>query len=248
MLDCAGEFSFGKDFGADDLAARFGSLSSADLLRAMTREFPHGKLALVSSFGTESAVLLHMVATIDRTLPVIFLETGKLFAETMMYRDLLLNRLRLADVRSITPAAEHIAEYDPDGTLFERDPDLCCAIRKTMPLDNALEGVQAWITGRKRAQGGLRGSIQPVETGPEGPGPGGRIVVNPLYDWTRADLDAYFERHRLPRHPLEEQGYRSIGCATCTLRVEAGDPERAGRWAGTGKTECGIHLPRQKTL
>ena len=158
----------------------------------------------------------------------------------MMYRDLLLNRLRLANVRSITPSAGQLAAYDPDGTLFERDPDLCCAIRKTMPLDEALDGVEAWITGRKRAQGGLRGAIQPVEMGPDG-----RIVVNPLYDWSRADLDGYFERHRLPRHPLEEQGYRSIGCASCTVRAGAGEAERAGRWAGTGKTECGIHLPRQ---
>jgi phosphoadenosine phosphosulfate reductase len=236
MLDCAGDFT-----RADALSARFGALPAADLLPAMAAAFPPGRLALVSSFGTESAVLLHMASVIDRRLPVIFLDTGKLFPQTMMYRDLLLNRLRLTDIRSITPSAEQLAEYDPDGSLFSRDPDLCCAIRKTMPLDNALDGVEAWITGRKRAQGGLRGSIQPIETGPDG-----RIVINPLYDWSRADLDAYFERHRLPRHPLEEQGYRSIGCSTCTFRVEAGEADRAGRWAGTTKTECGIHLPRRQ--
>jgi phosphoadenosine phosphosulfate reductase len=238
MLDCAGAFT-----PADGLGARLGGLAAEGLIGAMVKEFPRGKLALVSSFGTESAVLLHMVAAIDRSVPVIFLDTGKLFPETLMYRDLLLNRLRLTDIRSIKPSAKHLAEYDPDGTLFERDPDFCCVIRKTMPLDAALNGVEAWITGRKRAQGGLRGAIQPIETGPDG-----RIVINPLYDWSRADLDAYFERHRLPRHPLEEQNYRSIGCATCTLRVEAGEPDRAGRWAGTGKTECGIHLARKSLL
>ena len=236
MLDCTGDFS-----SADQYVARFGGMDAAGLLRGMMESFPHGRLALVSSFGTESAVLLHMVSEIDRSLPVIFLETGKLFPETLTYRDLLVNRLGLSNVRSIRPNAGQLAEYDPDGTLFDTDPDLCCAIRKTMPLDNALEGVEAWITGRKRAQGGLRGSIQPVETGPDG-----RIVVNPLYDWSRADLDAYFEQHRLPRHPLEEQGYPSLGCATCTIRAAMNGDSRAGRWAGTGKTECGIHMPRRQ--
>ncbi len=236
MLDCAGAYT-----RADDLGARFGCLSGAELLQAMAHEFRAGKLALVSSFGAESAVLLHMVANINCALPIVFLNTGALFGETMMYRDLLVNRLRLADVRTVHPGPARLAEYDPDGALFSSDPDLCCAIRKTMPLDNALDGMEAWITGRKRAQGGLRGSIRAIETGPDG-----RVVINPLYDWTRADLDDYFEQHRLPRHPLEEQGYLSIGCAPCTRRVAAGDRERAGRWTGTGKTECGIHLPRRQ--
>ncbi|HET9148252.1 MAG TPA: phosphoadenylyl-sulfate reductase [Acetobacteraceae bacterium] len=236
MFDCAGEVS-----PADDLAARFGYLPAPRLLEALDAAFPPGRLALVSSFGTESAVLLHMVSRVDPALPVIFLDTGKLFPETLAYRDLLVNRLGLADVRSIRPDAARLAEYDPEGTLFGSDPDLCCAIRKTMPLDQALEGTEAWITGRKRAQGGLRGSIRAIETGPDG-----RIVINPLHDWTRAEIDAYFAAHALPRHPLEEQGYPSLGCATCTFRARAGEGSRAGRWAGTGKTECGIHLPRQR--
>lgn len=238
MLDCAGDFS-----PADDLGARFGYLSAAGLLKAVTAEFTPGRLALVSSFGTESAVLLHMVARIDPALPVIFLDTGKLFAETLAYRDLLVTRLGLQDVRSIRPGASLLAEYDPGGTLFERDPDLCCALRKTMPLDDALSGADAWITGRKRAQGGARSSLRAIETGPDG-----RIVVNPLHDWTYSEIGAYFLRHDLPRHKLEQQGYSSIGCTTCTFSAPAGAAPRAGRWAGTGKTECGIHLPRKRDV
>lgn len=200
--------------------------------------FP-GKIALVSSFGTESAILLHMISQIDKTAPVIFLETGKLFPETLAYRDQLIARLGLTDVKNIRPSGQQLAAYDPDGQLWQKDPDLCCAIRKTNPLDEALDGFSAWITGRKRVQGGMRSKLNMVETGPDG-----RITVNPLAFWDDAQIDAYFERHNLPRHPLESQGYTSIGCATCTLRPEPGSNKRSGRWAGLDKTECGIHMPR----
>jgi len=198
-----------------------------------------GKIALVSSFGTESAILLHMVSRVDRALPVVFLETGKLFAETLAYRDELVARLGLTNVRSVRPSGKQLAAYDPDGRLWEKDPDLCCAIRKTNPLDEALEGFSAWITGRKRAQGGVRGNLNLVETGPDG-----RTTVNPLAFWDDEDIEAYFERFNLPRHPLEAEGYSSIGCTTCTKRPLPGADKRSGRWAGMDKTECGIHLPR----
>jgi phosphoadenosine phosphosulfate reductase len=198
-----------------------------------------GKIALVSSFGTESAILLHMVSRVDRALPVVFLETGKLFAETLAYRDELVARLGLTNVRSVRPSGKQLAAYDPDGRLWEKDPDLCCAIRKTNPLDEALEGFSAWITGRKRAQGGVRGNLNLVETGPDG-----RVTVNPLAFWDDEDIEAYFERFNLPRHPLEAEGYSSIGCTTCTRRPLPGADKRSGRWAGMDKTECGIHLPR----
>ncbi len=200
--------------------------------------FP-GSIALVSSFGTESAILLHMIAGIDKATPVIFLDTGKLFAETLAYRDELIARLGLTDVRSIRPDAKQLAAYDPDGTLWQRDVDLCCALRKTNPLDAALEGFTAWITGRKRSQGGSRAEMNLVE-----PGPDGRTTVNPLAYWEDADIEAYFVTHNLPRHPLQAEGYTSIGCATCTLRPRPGEDKRSGRWAGLDKTECGIHLPR----
>jgi len=198
-----------------------------------------GKIALVSSFGTESAILLHMIAQIDKATPVIFLETGKLFPETLAYRDALVERLGLTGVRNIRPSGAQLAAYDPDGRLWEKDVDLCCAIRKTNPLDGALEGFEAWITGRKRSQAGTRANMNVVETGPDG-----RVTVNPLAFWDDARIEAYFETHDLPRHPLQAEGYTSIGCATCTLKPRAGADKRSGRWAGLDKTECGIHMPR----
>jgi phosphoadenosine phosphosulfate reductase len=204
----------------------------------LLRRFP-GKIALVSSFGTESAILLHMISEIDKATPVIFLETGKLFPETLAYRDELIARLGLTGVRNIRPSGAQLAAWDPDGRLWQKDVDLCCAIRKTNPLDEALEGLDAWVTGRKRAQGGLRSNLNVVETGPDG-----RVTVNPLAHWDDARIEAYFEEHDLPRHPLETQGYTSIGCATCTTRPRPGEDKRSGRWAGLDKTECGIHLAR----
>ena len=214
--------------------------SAETVLAAMIRDRFDGKIALVSSFGTESAILLHMISQIDKATPVIFLDTGKLFPETLAYRDALVASLGLTDVRAIKPSGKQLAAYDPDGRLWQRDPDLCCAIRKTNPLDGALEGFEAWITGRKRSQGGTRTHMNMVEAGPDG-----RVTVNPLAFWSDAQLEAYFDAHNLPRHPLQSEGYASIGCATCTQRVQAGEDKRAGRWAGLDKTECGIHMPRQ---
>ncbi len=221
------------------------TISSTDALAvlrdAITHRFP-GKIALVSSFGTESAILLHMVAQIDKSLPIVFLDTGKLFPETLAYRDEMLAKLGLTDVRSIRPSGAQLAAYDPDGRLWEKDPDLCCAIRKTNPLDDALTGFEAWITGRKRGQSATRANLQLLETGADG-----RITVNPLAFWTDEDLEAYFEEHDLPRHPLQAEGYTSIGCATCTHKPLPGQDKRSGRWAGKAKTECGIHMPRAMT-
>ena len=211
------------------------------LADAISRDFA-GRIALVSSFGTESVILLHMVAQIDPGLPVIFLETGKLFPETLIYRDALAARLRLTDIRSIRPSGAQLAAYDPNGRLWEKDTDLCCAIRKTNPLDEALTGFEAWITGRKRSQSGTRADLRPVETGADG-----RITVNPLAYWDDEQIDAYFLAHDLPRHPLQAQGYTSIGCATCTAKPLPGQDKRSGRWAGQEKTECGIHMPRAMT-
>jgi phosphoadenosine phosphosulfate reductase len=218
--------------------------SSAEcVLETMILDRYRGKIALVSSFGTESAILLHMIAEIDKTTPVLFLDTGKLFAETLVYRDEIVAQLGLTAVKNIRPSGAQLAAWDPDGRLWQKDADLCCAIRKTNPLDEALEGYEAWITGRKRAQGGTRAQLTMVETGPDG-----RMTINPLAYWDDARIDAYFARHNLARHPLQAAGYTSIGCATCTVRPRPGEDKRAGRWAGLDKTECGIHLPRLGTM
>jgi len=208
------------------------------LLRSVLLERFPGRVALVSSFGAESAVLLHMTARIDRTTPVIFLDTGKLFPETLAYRDRLVERLGLTDLRVAAPDTERLARIDATGSLWRTAPDLCCWNRKVEPLDAALTGFEAWITGRKRFQGGERGRLEPIEV------VDGRVKVNPLAEWGAADIAGYFTRNDLPPHPLAAFGFRSIGCAPCTRAVRPHEDARAGRWSGRAKTECGIHLPR----
>jgi phosphoadenosine phosphosulfate reductase len=176
-----------------------------------------------------------MVATIDRGTPVLFLDTQKHFGETLRYRDLLVARLGLTDVRSLTPDPGEVARQDPDGMLWHRAPDACCALRKVVPLERALRPFAAWITGRKRYQGGSRAALPAIEA--EGP----RVKINPLASFGASDIEAEFAARGLPPHPLVADGFLSIGCMPCTSRpVRAADP-RSGRWAETEKTECGIH-------
>lgn len=220
------------DYG--QIIHRFGHLDGEALLECMVDSFP-GRIAVVSSFGAESAVLLHMLAQVDPSVPVIFLDTGKLFAETLGYREHLIARLGLTDVRSVSPDADRLSEHDPDGLLHRSDPDRCCLIRKVEPLERALSGIQAWVTGRKRFQGGVRADLPTLEPADW------RLKINPLAPWSREAVTSYLDRHGLPRHPLEAQGYLSIGCAPCTSPTAPGGGVRDGRWAGLDKTECGIH-------
>jgi phosphoadenosine phosphosulfate reductase len=210
-------------------------LEAQELLEAVWRTGLKDRIALVSSFGAESALLLHMAAEIDRSLPVIFIDTGKLFGETLRYRDQLVARLGLSDVLSIGPAAQAEQKHDPKGVLWSQDANSCCYFRKVEPLRRALAGFDGWISGRKRYQGGERNSLPVIEV------VDGKIKVNPLATWTRAQIQAEFTARDLPRHPLEAGGYLSIGCMPCTDRVEAEADVRSGRWRGMVKTECGIH-------
>jgi phosphoadenosine phosphosulfate reductase len=220
---------------AEALAQRYQGLYGAAVLRPLIEREFNGRIALVSSFGTESAVLLHMVATIDRALPILFIDTGKLFGETLRYRDRLVALLGLTDVRTVRPTALRLQERDPDLDLWQRDADACCFTRKVEPLAQALKGFDAWITGRKRFQGGARAQLQTIETD------AGFIKVNPLARMSFAEIEAAFESHDLPRHPLEAEGFLSVGCFTCSARVAQGGDRRSGRWQGTDKNECGIH-------
>ncbi|MGF1592184.1 MAG: phosphoadenylyl-sulfate reductase [Kiloniellaceae bacterium] len=221
------------------LELRYGGLDGAALLDAAVNEIFPGRIAVVSSFGTESAVLLDLVAQVNPATPVIFLETGKHFPETLAYRDELIAKLGLSDVRSVGPAGDDLDWADRDGTLWRRSPDLCCRLRKVLPLERALSGFSAWINGRKRFQGGQRRHIGLFEAAES------RIKVNPLATWDTAALAQAFVARDLPRHPLGTRGYPSIGCAPCTSHVGESGGEaagsRAGRWAGSDKTECGIH-------
>ncbi|RVT91648.1 phosphoadenylyl-sulfate reductase [Rhodovarius crocodyli] len=204
------------------------------LVRHLLREHP-GRVAVLSSFGAEAAVLLHLVAGIDRAMPVLFLETGKHFPETLAYRAALASRLGLRDVRDLLPDPALLAGLDPDGTLWSRAPDQCCALRKVFPLDAALEGFDVLLDGRKRHHGAERTALQAVRQ------EDGKLRVSPLALWDSVHIAAYRAEHDLPDHPLFARGYASIGCAPCTSPTRPGEPPRAGRWRGTGKTECGIH-------
>lgn len=205
------------------------------LQHALTEQFS-GEIALVSSFGADSSVLLHMVSQIDVRTPVLFVDTGKLFGETKRYRDELVEQLGLLDVRVITPEPEDLAEKDPKGALWASDTDACCHIRKVVPLSKALGGFEAWISGRKRHQADTRASLEHFEVEE------GRIKVNPLANWTAAEVLQYAKDNGLPPHPLVAEGYPSIGCMPCTDKVAPGEDPRSGRWRGQDKTECGIHF------
>lgn len=212
----------------------YAGLEGQQLLEPILRGFK-GRAAVVSSFGAESAVLLHMVAEVDPATPVIFLDTGKHFWETLSHRSKLIDQLGLTDVRSIEPATMDLSTKDPDGLLHQTNPDLCCHIRKTIPLQKALEGFDVTISGRKRYHGAARATLDFLSITE------GRLKVEPLAGYSALDIDAYMRSHDLPSHPLTEIGFYSIGCEPCTVPGgDAADP-RAGRWAGSSKTECGIH-------
>jgi phosphoadenosine phosphosulfate reductase len=227
-------------FTAADAAAmeaRFAGVPAPEMLRALLTGELLGRVAAVSSFGAESAVLLHMVAAIDRDVPVVFTNTQKIFGETLAYRDELAEQLGFTDLRVFRPDPRLLAIRDATGLRWSYDPDGCCDLRKVEPLRRALAPFDAWISGRKGFQSGTRLALPRFEEDE------GRLKINPLADWSKDRLDAYFAEHRLPRHPLEAQGYLSIGCAPCTSKVQPGEDPRAGRWRGWDKVECGIHQP-----
>lgn len=226
-----------RELGILSLNGMFEEMDGVGVLRQAATELLPGELAVVSSFGADSAVLLHMVAQVDPDLPVYFLETGKHFPETLAYVEMLKARLGLTRVIALTPDAGDVERFDPRGRLWESDPDSCCHIRKTEPLEQAVAGFGGWVTGRKRYQTRQRGVLPHFELTSDG-----RIKVNPLAYFADADVSAYKKHHDLPEHPLFAKGYKSIGCAPCTSAVAEGEDPRAGRWRGLDKKECGIHF------
>ena len=214
------------------------------MLEGVLRDGLAGGVAAVSSFGAESAVLLHLLAEIDRSIPVLFLDTGKHFAETLAYRDALAERLGLTDLHILTPDPADLTGKDQTGLRWSYDPDGCCEIRKVRPLAAALAGFDASITGRKAFQASTRANLPRFEL--DTSDAAGRLKINPLIDWDASRIEAYFIMHDLPRHPLVAQGYPSIGCSPCTRPVEAGQDARSGRWSGWDKVECGIHQPGEE--
>ena len=216
---------------------RFAGVDTATMLATLLGERTLGDVAAVSSFGAESAVLLHLVARVDPATPVLFLDTGKHFAETLAYRDELVNRLGLTDVRVLRPDPALLAAKDDSGLRWSYDPDGCCEIRKVEPLARGLAGFDAQLTGRKGWQSATRAGLSRFELERDAD----RLKVNPLASWSPEAIEAYLTDYALPRHPLVAAGYPSIGCQPCTSKVRRGEDPRAGRWRGWDKVECGLH-------
>ncbi|WP_028032157.1 phosphoadenylyl-sulfate reductase [Chelativorans sp. J32] len=226
-----------------ELDSRYGHLEAEAIVELAVERFRDaGGIASVSSFGADSAVLLHMIAHVDRNVPVLFLDTGQHFGETLQYRDQLSADLGLKNLIILQPKQDSLTAGDPNGDLHKHDPDLCCEIRKVEPMARAVEPYSAWFTGRKRRQAATRAQMPVFEA------VGPRMRINPLARWTTADQAAYMRANGLRENPLVAFGYLSIGCFPCTQPVKPGEDERSGRWAGSGKTECGIHLPGLEEL
>ncbi len=221
------------------LNRRYRHQAAMPVLRAALADPLLGKTALVSSFGAESVVLLHMISVLHPATPVLFIDTQMLFAETLTYQQALCAQLGLHDVRVIRADPAQLRKRDPFGRLHMALPDECCALRKTEPLEQALADFDTWITGRKRFQSGKRAGLTLFETDQN------RLKINPLSRWRPQDVADYIDNNALPRHPLVAQGYPSIGCAPCTSKVKTDEDARAGRWRGREKTECGIHFDKR---
>ncbi|MFE0018131.1 phosphoadenylyl-sulfate reductase [Mesorhizobium sp. NPDC059054] len=235
-LDQAGPSESGAAAQAVAFEALYGHLSPHEIIERAATELFAGELAAVSSFGADSAVLLHMIAGVDRHLPIIFLDTGKHFEETFDYRDALAADFGLTNIQVVTPDEAALARIDPTGKLHETNTDACCDVRKVEPMARGVEPYRAWFTGRKRFQASTRAALPAFEA------VGPRVRINPLARFTTGDQADYMRQHALRENPLVAYGYLSIGCFPCTQPVQPGEDARSGRWAGHAKTECGIHL------
>lgn len=221
---------------AESLLAKFGDLKGEALLEKMIKDVFPDRLAVASSFGSESVVLLDLVAKVDPSTPILFGNTLKLFPETLAYVHQLVDVLGLTNIQHLKPELSVTQHEDSEDMLWRSNPDRCCEIRKVVPFQNGLEGFDAWVTGRKRFQSSTRSVLPVIEQDGE------RVKLNPLADWTSDDIQAYITEKGLPEHPLKKHGYLSLGCSTCTRPVKEGEDQRAGRWSGRDKIECGIHF------
>jgi len=231
-------------YDAVRLNRMFRGSSTEEMLEAVIRDGLAGDIATVSSFGAESAVLLHLIGAINPDMPVLFLETGKHFPETLAYRDDLVSWIGLTNVISLYPDLGELEAKDETGLRWSYDPNGCCEIRKVRPLARALAGFDASLTGRKAFQSSTRINLPRFEI--DTSDTQGRLKVNPLVDWNASRIAAYFVMHELPQHPLVARGFPSVGCSPCTHKVTPGEDPRSGRWKGWDKTECGIHTPLTK--
>lgn len=221
----------------DRLNAEFEKKKPQEIIAWAVKEFAP-KFAMTSSFGPESGTLLHMASEVDRSIPILFLDTGYHFKETLEYRDRLLKLFGLTNLIELRadPAKKAAFVAAHDGVPFERDPDSCCHLNKVEPIQAVIKNYDAWMSGIRRHQTDFRKSIHIIEEYE-----GDLYKISPLANFTSRDAWWYMKEQGIPQHPLAEKGYLSIGCWPCTRPVQAGDDERSGRWAGKTKKECGIH-------
>ena len=224
-----------NNFDFQNFCFKYSKLNAVNILKVMIKDIFHNKIVVTSSFGAESVVILHLVSKVDLNTPIIFLNTGKLFPETLEYVNTLRRKLKLNKIKILNPDFEELQIQDEKNDLYKINPDLCCQIRKVIPLQKALKNFDAWINGRKRFHDFERKNIKQIEK------VNGLIKINPLYDWSFKDIQNYININKLPEHPLVKKGYKSIGCIPCTSKVTDDEPHRSGRWINNKKTECGIH-------
>jgi len=227
-----------KQLLVNDLNNQFRHHGATHVIDAVFKHGVLGQVAMVSSFGAESAALLHLIAITRPDTPVLFIDTNMLFVETLIYQSDLAEQLGLKNLRILRADPATIAEHDPDNTLHKGTRDTCCHLRKTSVLENALVPYDGWITGRKRCQGNQRVKLEFFEYD----APNDKFKINPLAHWRVQDVADYFAANNLPSHPLVAKGYPSIGCKPCTVPVGKNDDVRSGHWQGRAKTECGIHF------
>jgi phosphoadenosine phosphosulfate reductase len=223
------------------LNARFETAHPREILRWVLEDSGLERVAIASAFQAEGTVVIHLASQIRPDVPILFLETGFQFAETLAFKERLTERLGLNVVELVGEYSNdrQAAEFGP--RLYERDPELCCEINKVRPMFEALRGLDAWITSVRRDSSPTRADTPVVDRYELEPGRD-IVKVNPMATWTRQDVWRYLKEQDLPHNPLYDLGYASIGCAPCTRLRFAGEPERAGRWAGIAKWECGIHV------
>jgi phosphoadenosine phosphosulfate reductase len=225
-------------FSADEiekLSQEFESRTPQEIIQwAVDTFWP--QVALSSSFQTQSLPLLHMAWSIRRDILIFFLDTGYHFWETHMFRERLSAHWQLNVLDLYRDSRWDEFARGRTRSLPVEDPNLCCYIHKVEPMQRALKDMKAWISGIRRDQTAVRAHAKILELQEDG-----LLKINPLLNWTKEDIKNYSEEHRLPAHPLFQRGYRSIGCAPCTIAIGVNDDERAGRWSGRGKTECGLH-------
>ena len=224
-----------NNFDFQNFCFKYSKLNAVNILKVMIKDIFHNKIVVTSSFGAESVVILHLVSKVDLNTPIIFLNTGKLFPETLEYVNTLRRKLKLNKIKILNPDFEELQIQDEKNDLYKMNPDLCCQIRKVIPLQKALKNFDAWINGRKRFHDFERKNIKQIEK------VNGLIKINPLYDWSFKDIQNYININKLPEHPLVKKGYKSIGCIPCTNKVADDKAHRSGRWINNKKTECGIH-------